>query len=133
MGGGAPMVAGQHTAADAAFALAGVKNALSGFNGYKPANDESAMAAAPDAIVVMGERSHEMTPETVFAVPAFAGTPAAKAGRLVSLSGAYLLGFSPRMAHAAHDLAAGVYPEAALKPLPARPWTEDSGALPAGQ
>lgn len=130
MGGGAPMVAGEHTAADAAFALAGVENALVGFSGYKPANDESAMAAAPDAIVVMGERSHQMTPAAVFAVPAFADTPAAKAGRLVSLSGAYLLGFSPRMAHAARDLAAGIYPEMAVPPLPARPWTEDFAATP---
>ncbi len=126
-GGGAPMVAGTGTGADAIFALAGVDNALSAISGYKPANEEAALASEPDAIVIMSERGHDMTPEKVFAVPAFAGTPAAEHNRLVSLPGSYLLAFGPRTAHAARDLAAAVYPELALPPLPVRPWTEDAG------
>jgi iron complex transport system substrate-binding protein len=120
---GAPLVAGEHTAANGIFALAGVDNALSGFSGYRPASDEAAMGAAPDAVVIMAERGHQLTPEVVFAAPAFAGTPAARDGRLVALSGSYMLNFGPRTAHAARDLIAAVYPELAVPDLPARPWT----------
>jgi iron complex transport system substrate-binding protein len=123
MGGGAPLIAGDHTAADDIFKLAGVDNALSGYSGYKPANEESAMAASPDAVVIMAERSDQMTPDAVFANAAFAGTPAARDRKLVALYGSYLLGFGPRTAHAARDLAAAMYPELDLPPLPERPWT----------
>lgn len=122
MGAGSPMVGGRDTAADAIFTLAGVDNALAGMSGYKPASEEAALAAAPDAVVVMSERSHDLGAKEVFAVPAFAGTPAAKAGRLISLPGTYLLGFGPRVAHAARDLAASVYPELDLPALPDRRW-----------
>lgn len=122
MGNGAPMVAGDNTLASAIFALAGVENALGGFTGYKPANEEAALASDADAVVIMAERKSDLTPEVIFASSAFAGTPAAKARRLVALPGSYLLGFGPRIAHAARDLAAGVYPEANLPPLPDRPW-----------
>jgi len=125
--GGAPMVAGSGTLADTIFALAGVDNALSGFTGYKPANEEAVMASEPDAIVLMAERGHGTSAEAVFAMPAFAESPAAKEGRFILLPGSYLLSFGPRTAHAARDLAAAVYPEVALPALPARPWTEDGG------
>jgi iron complex transport system substrate-binding protein len=119
---GAPLVSGEHTAADGIFALAGVENALSGFSGYTPASDEAAMAAKPDAVVIMAERAHEMTPERIFAAPAFIGTPAAENQRLIALSGGYLLNFGPRTAHAARDLAAAVYPELHLPEIPPRSW-----------
>jgi iron complex transport system substrate-binding protein len=35
----------------------------------------------------------------------------------------YYLSFGPRTAHAAQKIAALVYPELNLPPLPARPWT----------
>lgn len=130
MGGGAPMVAGDRTAASASFALAGVDNALSGFNGYKQASDEAAFAAAPDAVVLMSEQGHDAKASDVFSLPAFAGTPAAHDSRLIMMSGAYLLAFGPRVAHAAHDLAASIYPELALPALPSRPWTEDAATPP---
>lgn len=124
MGGGSPMVGGRNTGADAVFALAGVDNALAAMDGYKLASEEAALAAAPDAVVMMSERSHDLGTEEVFAVPAFAGTPAAEAGRLISIPGTYLLGFGPRVAHAARDLAAQVYPELDLPALPDRPWVD---------
>jgi iron complex transport system substrate-binding protein len=122
--GGSPQAAGQKTSADAVFTLAGVDNALSGFNGFKAAKEEIVLAAEPDAVVVMAERSTAMSAETIFALPAFAHSPAAQAQRVVSLPGSYLLGFGPRTAHAVHDLAAGIYPERALPALPPRPWTQ---------
>jgi iron complex transport system substrate-binding protein len=121
--GGSATLGGAHTSADAIFALAGVDNALSAMDGFKPASDEAALASNPDAVVIMAERGHALTPDVVFAMPVFADTPAAKARRLISMSGNYLLGFGPRTAHAARDLAAAVYPELALPALPERPWT----------
>jgi iron complex transport system substrate-binding protein len=90
--------------------------------------DEMVLAAAPEAVVVMSERDHALSADTVFALPAFAGTPAAKTRTLVGLPGLYLLGFGPRSAHAAHDLAARLYPELNLPSLPERPWTKDAKA-----
>jgi iron complex transport system substrate-binding protein len=123
MSGGSATVAGAHTSADAIFALASVDNALSAMQGFKPASDEAALASNPDAVVIMAERGHALTPDVVFALPVFADTPAAKEKRLISMSGNYLLGFGPRTAHAARDLAAAIYPELALPALPERPWT----------
>jgi iron complex transport system substrate-binding protein len=130
LGGGAPTVAGSGTAAADMFALAHVDNALAAADGYKPASDEATVAAAPDAVVLMADRTHDLTDEAVLAIPAFAGTPAAANGRLVRMSGGYLLNFGPRTAHAARDLAAAIYPELALPELPLRAWTAD---VPAGQ
>ena len=130
VGGGAPTVAGSGTAADDMFALSHVDNAMAAADGYKPSSDEATVAAAPDAVVLMADRSHHLSDAEVLSVPAFAGTPAAANGRLVRMGGGYLLNFGPRTAHAARDLAAAVYPEAALPELPPRPWTTDA---PAGQ
>lgn len=130
VGGGAPTVAGSGTAAADMFTLAHVDNALAAASGYQPASDEATVAASPDAVVLMADRSHHLTDEQILAVPAFAGTPAAANGRLIRMSGGYLLNFGPRTAHAARDLAAAVYPELALPELPPRQWTADA---PAGQ
>lgn len=127
MSTGSPVAAGTETAADGIFALAGVDNALTGFAGYRPVSDESVLDANPDAVVIMSERGHQLTPEAVFSVPAFAATPAAEHRRLVALPGGYLLNFGPRTAHAAHDLAAAVYPERTIPELAPRPWAEPDG------
>jgi iron complex transport system substrate-binding protein len=123
MGSGSPIVGGKGTSADALFKLADVDNALAMINGFKPASDEAMLVAAPDAVVVMSERDHAMSPDKVFAMPSLANSPAAKTRNLIGLPGLYLLGFGPRTAHAARDLAAALYPEAKIPALPARSWT----------
>lgn len=131
--GAAPVVGGAETSADAIFKLAGVENAMSAVKGYKPAVDEAMLAAEPDAIILMQDRSHGVTDEAVAAMPAFAGTPAANAKRFLRLDGGYLLGFGPRTPQAARDLAAAVYPELNLPPLPSHGWTEPGAAPTASQ
>jgi iron complex transport system substrate-binding protein len=126
IGSGAPMVAGEGTTAADMFALAGVDNALTGIKGYKAANEEAAMEAMPDAVVMMTRDGHAKSADDVLSQVAFAGTPAARDKRLVTLSGSYLLGFGPRTAQAARDLIAGVYPERGAPPVPERPWTTDA-------
>jgi iron complex transport system substrate-binding protein len=123
VGNGTPTVAGDRTSADGVFELAGVDNAIKGMSGFKPATPEATLAAAPQAVITMVERNHGLGPDVLFALPAFAGTPAAREKRLVSIP-SYFLTFGPRTAHAAQKLAASIYPELSLPQLPPRPWTE---------
>ena len=116
--GGRPMVAGRDTAADGILALAGAENAITAFSGYKPVSDESIIAAAPDAILMMDSRGeHNISADEVFSYPALRTTPAGNDRRLIRMRGQYLLGFGPRTAHAARDLAAALYPESGIPRL----------------
>jgi iron complex transport system substrate-binding protein len=127
VGGGTPTVGGNKTSADGIFTLSGIENAMRSVSGYKPAVAEATLAAAPDVVVTMLERNHSLEPSEMFALPAFAGTPAARDKRLVAIS-SYALTFGPRTAHAARNLAAAVYPELSLPPLQPRPWTGEGVA-----
>ncbi len=107
---GRPMVAGRATAADGIVTLAGAVNAITTYEGYKLVNDESVIAARPDAVLAMERKSFRLDTQTVFEHPAFATTPAAAQKTLISMEGLYLLGFGPRTPGAARDLAAALYP-----------------------
>ena len=107
---GRPMVAGRATAADGIITLAGAANAITEYEGYKLINDEAVIAARPDAILAMERASFRLDANTVFEHPAFVTTPAAAQKELISMEGLYLLGFGPRAARAARDLALALYP-----------------------
>lgn len=127
IGGGTPTVGGNRTSADGILSLSGIDNAMRTISGYKPAVAEATIAAAPDVVITMIERNHGLEPDAMFALPAFAGSPAAREKRLVAIP-SYALTFGPRTAHAARNLAAAVYPELALPSLPPRPWTRADAA-----
>lgn len=93
---GRPSVAGRGTAADAMIALAGGVNVGAGFEGYKPLTDEAVIDAAPDVVVVMDGGPERLDADRVFALPAFAGTPAARDRRFIAMDGADLVAFGPR-------------------------------------
>ena len=115
---GRALVGGRNSSADGIIALAGGINVAEGIEGYKPMTDEAIAAAAPDMILMMRNSSaHNTTPDELFAMPAFAQTPAANGKRLVHMDGLYLLGFGPRTPMAARDLMAAIYPEAAIPAL----------------
>jgi iron complex transport system substrate-binding protein len=118
LAGGRPMLAGHGTAADGIIALAGATNAFDDFDGYKPVNDEAIIAAKPDAILAMQRGEHALSTDEVFSQPALAMTPAAEHKSLISMDGLYLLGFGPRTAVAARDLARRLYPTADVGDLP---------------
>ena len=107
---GRPMVAGRATGADGIIMLAGAANAITEYEGYKLINDEAVIAARPDAILAMERASFRLDANTVFEHPAFVTTPAAAQKELISMEGLYLLGFGPRAARAARDLALALYP-----------------------
>jgi iron complex transport system substrate-binding protein len=112
---GRAMAAGRHTAADEIITLAGGVNAIDDFDGYKIINDEAIVAARPDHVLSMERGREPVKAEAVFANPAFALTPAARTKSFVAMDGLYLLGFGPRTAAAARDLAARLDPALATE------------------
>jgi iron complex transport system substrate-binding protein len=112
------MVAGRATAADGIIKLAGATNAIDEYEGYKPINDEAIIAAKPEFVLAMRRDSHPLDARTVFAHPGFALTPAAKRQAFIAMNGLYLLGFGPRTAMAARDLATTLYPALSAGKLP---------------
>lgn len=107
---GRAMVAGGNTAANEIIKLAGGVNAVEGFDGYKAVNDEAIVAAKPDVVLTMQRGKDAIDAQAVFSNPSFALTPAAADKSFVAMDGLYLLGFGPRTAAAAHDLAVSLYP-----------------------
>ncbi len=109
---GRAMAAGRKTAADGIIRMAGAVNAVDQFEGYKQLEDEAVVAAQPDAVLVMVRGGADpLTAKEVFAHPGFALTPAASRNAFVAMDGLYLLGFGPRTASAARDLAQKLYPD----------------------
>lgn len=110
--GGRIMASGTGTSADAIIAMAGGVNAVTAFSGYKPLTDEAVIEAAPDAILMMMRGGdHAADDAELLAMPAVSVTPAARTGTVIRMDGLYLLGFGPRTADAASDLATALYGE----------------------
>lgn len=107
---GRAMVAGQKTAANEIIKLAGGVNVADSFDGYKIMTDEAVVAAKPDVVLSMDRGKDSVQADAVFASPTFALTPAAKTRNFVAMDGLYLLGFGPRTAAAARDLAVKIDP-----------------------
>ena len=112
--GGRVLASGTGTAADGIIALAGGVNAVTAYPGYKQLSDEAIIEAAPDLILAMdrGGGDHSTEVDQLLTPPAIAATPAGKAGAVVRMDGAFLLGFGPRTAQAARELAAALYGDA---------------------
>lgn len=118
--GGAPLAAGRGTAAAGIIALAGGRNAIEGFEGFKPLSPEAAVTAAPD-VVLVSDRTLALLggEDNLLARPDLAATPAGRNGRVVAMDGLLLLGFGPRTPEAIHELASALHPELSLATLPA--------------
>jgi iron complex transport system substrate-binding protein len=110
---GRAMVGGRGTPADGIITLAGLKNATSAIEGWKPISDEALIEAAPDIIIAMKHGLQTVTLDSILTVPAFAATPAAKSRSVLIFDGEYLLGFGPRTPRAARDLLFAAYPSLA--------------------
>lgn len=107
--GGKIMASGTDTAANGIITMAGAENAVREYSGYKQLTDEALILAAPDVILTMKTEGPSISEDDIFAMPAIAATPAGKAHRVISMDGAYLLGFGPRTAAAIRDLAAALH------------------------
>jgi iron complex transport system substrate-binding protein len=115
---GRAMVAGRNTAADGIIRLGGGVNAMADFEGYKIVSDEALIATQPDSILAMERSNFQLTASDVFAHAAFSTSPAAAKKSFTSMDGLYLLGFGPRTAKAARDLAHSLYPSLETAALP---------------
>jgi iron complex transport system substrate-binding protein len=111
VGQGAPLAAGRETSAAGIVELAGGRNALGDFTGYKPLSPEAAVAAEPDVVLVT-ERSLGLLggKQALLARPELAATPAAAEGRLIAMDALLLLGFGPRTPQAMAELAEALHP-----------------------
>lgn len=108
--GGQIQASGVDTAANGIIGLAGAVNAITDYSGYKALSEEAITQAAPDAIVMMDRGGdHSATDADLLAHPAIALTPAGQNKAIYRLDGAYLLGFGPRTAAAANELADLLY------------------------
>lgn len=108
--GGRPVAAGAGTGGDAIIRMAGGVNVFADAQGYKTVSPESAAALAPDVILMMENGGPSPGDAAVLAAPAIAATPAGRNRALIRMDALYLLGFGPRTAEAARDLAARLYP-----------------------
>lgn len=105
MQGGKVLASGRNTAADGIIKLAGGKNIISSFDGYRQISDEAVISEQPDVILMMKPRgNHGSSDEEVLSHPAIATTPAGKSRNLVRMDGLYMLGFGPRTAGAVSEL-----------------------------
>lgn len=105
-GAGTLMVSGTGTSLDKMFALAGHKNAVSGFTDFKPLTAESLIAANPDVLVLFSSGLESLEGmDGLLKVPGVANTNAGKNRRIVTMDGQFLTGFGPRVGKAAIELA----------------------------
>ena len=110
-GRGSPLGAGNDTQAEAMIRMAGGRNALQGFRGYKPVSPEAVVAAAPEVIVLPEQSLQSLGGlDAALAASGLSATPAVRDGRIVVLDMLYLLGMGPRTGDAVTELAAAFHP-----------------------
>jgi len=96
-GGSGAMVAGQQTAADDAIKLAGVQNAMQGFDHYRTMSQEGVIASLPDLVVISADGLKGMGGEaSLWKLPGLAQTPAGRNKQVLVVDDMALLGFGPR-------------------------------------
>lgn len=95
------MVGGRKTSADAMIAYAGARNAVDGFDGFKPLTPEAVIAAQPD-IVLFTEQGMSVVGgiDGALKLPGLAQTPAGQKRRIVAQEAMFMLGFGPRLPQA---------------------------------
>ncbi len=112
-GGSRPtLVGGRGTNAAALLELAGAVNVAAGIDGFKVMSQESMIEAAPDFILTNsdGLASQADGRPVAFRAPGAAATPAAAAGRLISIPGEYLQGMGLLTPKAVTALARQLHP-----------------------
>lgn len=97
-GQGAMQVAGKDTPADAFFKLAGHKNAITEFEGFKPLSPEALMQANPQALVFFDTGLQSLGgAENLDKIPGISETRAGRGKKAIAMDGLMMLGFGPRL------------------------------------
>jgi len=104
-GAGTLMVAGQKTPVEAMMQLAGGKNAVQGFEDYKPLTPEALITANPDVILFFDKGLQSLGGvEGALKIEGVLATKAGKNRQIYAMDGALLSGFGPRLGEAAVQL-----------------------------
>ena len=104
-GAGTLMVAGQKTPVEAMMQLAGGKNAVQGFEDYKPLTPEALITANPDEILFFDKGLQSLGGvEGALKIEGIKQKTAGKNRKIISLDGALLSGFGPRVGEAVVQL-----------------------------
>lgn len=105
-GTGRLLVAGQGTSADAVIQMAGGKNAVQSYEGFRALSPEFLLAAQPEVILMFETGLSSLDgQEGLGQIPGMDQTPAYQQGNIITMDGHYLLGFGPRTAEAVGQLA----------------------------
>lgn len=97
-GGGSPMAAGQKTGGNAVLELAGFKNVMNGYEGYKPVSAEAIVAKNPAWLVTTsGTVDGAGGLDAMLNEPGLAATVAAEKGQVIVVNDSMLLNFGPRL------------------------------------
>ena len=99
------MVSGTNTPEDKIITLAGGKNAVTGFEDFKPLTPEALIQGNPDIILMYESGIGSVGgPVGVLKIPGVDKTNAGKNKRIISMDGGLLSGFGPRLGEAAVQL-----------------------------
>ncbi|NBC87729.1 MAG: ABC transporter substrate-binding protein [Bacteroidetes bacterium] len=110
-GAGTMQVAGRGTSAEAMIELAGARNAITGFDGFKPMSAESVAAAEPDVILMLDRGLESIGGvDGLLQQPGIALTPAGENRRIVAMDDLLMLSFGPRLGEAVKTLTQKLYP-----------------------
>jgi len=120
-GAGTMQVAGRGTSAEAMIELAGARNAVTGFDGFKPMSAESVAAAEPDVLLMLDRGLESIGGvDGLLKQPGIALTPAGENRRIVAMDDLLMLSFGPRLGEAVRTLTRKLHPELESTPASAR-------------
>ena len=103
-GAGTLMVAGENTQMKSFIELAGGKNAVEGFEDFKPLTPEALLQSNPDVVLLFSSGLESLEGENgLLEVPGMKDTNAGKNKRFIAMNGAYISGFGPRLGKALLD------------------------------
>ncbi|PIE37360.1 MAG: hemin ABC transporter substrate-binding protein [Gammaproteobacteria bacterium] len=109
--GRSPMAAGANTAAHALIELAGGRNVVSDFSGYRPLSQEAIASLQPDLILTTEQGLEQLGgAEALLNKAGIKLTAAARQRQLLAMDALLLLGFGPRTVQAASTLNQRLYP-----------------------
>lgn len=105
-GTGRILVAGSETDAAKMISLCGGENAIEEFDNFEALTSEALIAASPEVILMFESGLKSLDGLAGLSqIPGINQTPAYKNNRVIAMDGHYLLGFGPRAAKAANELA----------------------------
>lgn len=109
-GTGRLSVAGTGTGAADVIEMAGGKNAISSFEGFKTLSAEALLEAQPDVILMFSSGLASVDgKEGLAQIPGISQTPAFQQDRVVAMDGHYLLAFGTQAPEAVFDLAQQIH------------------------